>query len=75
MPKKLVVSALSERIYLASTLKNGTMGDGKVDMTDDAIRSVAEHMLAKAKGKDGFEYEFKGAGTLKWVNEKAEVSD
>ncbi len=44
----------------------------RVDMTDDAIRAVAEHMLSNAKGKEAYEYAFGDIGKLQWVNGKTE---
>lgn len=40
----LMVAALSNRIFYGKQLKDGTMGDNRVDMTDEAVAAVAEHL-------------------------------
>ncbi|MDU6263775.1 MAG: hypothetical protein E6600_04665 [Anaerocolumna aminovalerica] len=70
MSKKLVVSGLTDTIFLSNIRKNGTMNtQGREDKTDEAIRAVANHMIGKSRGKAGFEYSFPGIGTLSWTNE------
>lgn len=48
--KKLVVSALGNRIYYANIKKDGTMG-AKEDVTDEAIECVFVHLMNDI-GKD-----------------------
>lgn len=66
--KRLVVSALGNRIYYANIKKDGTMG-AKEDITDRAIESVFIHLMNKLKD-DGKEVCIKYDGyTLKMVKE------
>lgn len=61
--KKLVCGCFGT-IYYATILKNGLMSSSdRVDVTDDAINAVVEHLLAQS------EYADKGCAGYKWVNE------
>lgn len=68
---KKVVCGCFGTIYYATILKNGLMG-AKVDVTDDAVNAVAEHLLAeieyKDKGYAGYSWDKKyGNGKLRLV--------
>lgn len=62
--KKLVCGAFGT-IYYAQILKNGLMSDSnRVDVTDDAINAVLQHItsMKEYKENDGFSgYEYKKA--------------
>ena len=56
--KRLVVSALGNRIYSANIKKDGTIG-AKEDVTDNAIATVFEQLLCSIpKGEKGIEIRF-----------------
>lgn len=67
MSKRLVVSAMANRIYYADILKDGAMGTRRVDLTDDVIRAVAMHLEAiyRTKGKAG--YKIEGIGQIEFI--------
>lgn len=72
MSRKIVLrtSALGNRIYAGTLSKNNpnVMNDSKVDVTDDAIRAVFEHLMTEHKrenkGLSSFGYEFEGFGEI-----------
>lgn len=69
--KRLVVSALGNRIYYANIKKDGTMG-AKEDVTDSAIATVFEHLSNKISGdKKELEirYKSKDGYVLKMIKE------
>jgi len=74
MSKQLFVSGLGNRIYYTDAVPMNEHGQyrttgEKVDLTDNAIRSVAEHMknLADDSKSRGFEFTWKGFGTLSFM--------
>lgn len=60
---KLGISPLTYKIYAGHVLKNGLWGANKIDVTDIAVRCVAEHLLFKEEKLvfeyEGIEYELK----------------
>ncbi len=54
---KVGVSPLTNRIYAGKVLKSGIWGPVKHDVTDDALGSVAAHLLV---AKQKLEFEFQG---------------
>mgnify|MGYP006924762476 FL=1 len=62
----LVTSTLLNRIYLTEKIDDNLMSvDNRKDVTDEAVRTVAEHlMMSKSKA-----VAFEGYGTLKWLPE------
>ena len=61
---KKVVCGCFGTIYYATILKNGLMSDNRVDITDDAIFAVLQHLTCeKGYEENGFYgYEFKNNG-------------
>ena len=65
--KKLVCGCFGT-IYYATILKNGLMSaKDRVDVTDDAIAAVADHILSKDtehKGFSGYTFDKKNGGKV-----------
>lgn len=77
MPKGLVVTALGNQIEYVTHNGKGLITGKRVNVTDDAIKVVFEHMMREfnnAKSKDAtkefFGYSYKGCGTLKYLPPK-----
>lgn len=54
MAKKQVVCGTFGTIYYATILNNGLMSNQRVNITDDAIVAVMEHMLTKMRVQEPF---------------------
>ena len=66
MSKKLVCDN-NGVIYLAGIGKDGSMSASRTEMTDEALKVVATHMLSEAKKtKNGFVAYKWDAGILSW---------
>ena len=69
--KKLLVSPLTNRIYLAATkdLGNGRVlaVGNKEDYTDEAIDAVFQHMFYLAEETGFYEYEYPSKGKLQFI--------
>ena len=66
MSKKLVCDN-NGVIYLAGVCKDGSMSASRTEMTDEALKVVATHMLSEAKKtKNGFVASKWDAGILSW---------
>lgn len=66
MSKKLVCDN-NGVIYLAGVGKDGSMSASRTEMTDEALKVVATHMLSEAKKtKNGFVAYKWDAGILSW---------
>ena len=62
---KRVVCGIFGTIYYATILKDGVMSDrGRVDVTEDAIQAVAQHIISskgyEEKGYSGYCYSVDG---------------
>lgn len=44
---KIGCSPLTGKIYAGKVLKSGLWASGKVDVTDEAVKSVAEHLIIR----------------------------
>ncbi len=53
---KVGCSPLTSTIYAGNVLKNGSWGAGKKDVTDSAVRAVAQHLLQK---EEMLEFQYK----------------
>lgn len=70
----LNVSLLGNRIYLGKQLKDGSLAESRVDMTEQCVEAVTQVMKTNYKrGKGAFIIE--GAGHLKFTPEGNEVEN
>lgn len=81
MSRKIVLrtSALGNRIYAGTLSKKNpnVMNDSKVDVTDEAISAVFQHLMKeqqrKEEGNGSFGYGFEGMGELHYFPPESET--
>ena len=68
MPKQIVVSALGNRIEYATTNGKGLITGKRVDVTDECIAAVFQHLKNEHdrnnKGDKSFGYGYEGLGEI-----------
>jgi hypothetical protein len=69
MTKEMAVSFLGNRIYYGNILKDGTMSDNRIDLTDQVIRALFTHMKNMHETKGHGAYQIKGVGEIRFTPE------
>lgn len=67
--KKLVNSFMANRIYWANILKDGMMGNQRIDVTDDACIAVMQKMKVTYEREGKTKIRVSGLGTIEFSPE------